>query len=246
MERPAPPTALADPSKPGAEIPDSIGGFRTRIELVDPKGLAIELVTVRDLESRLDRDRLLHDDAYVPPYWALVWGGSVALARRLGGDVACAGREILDVGCGLGAVAVAAARQGGRVTAIDREATPIEFLRATAKRHELPLRAIVADLEQASFDRRFDLVLCAELLYERERFTPLARSLDAALAEGGSIILADARRVDTSSFFHALAELGFEEREIGIEETREEGTLVRIRLVAMRRRSGPSRSGSKA
>ena len=238
MERPAPPTALADPSKPGAEIPDSIGGFRTRIELVDPEGLAIELVTVRDLESRLDRDRLLHDDAYVPPYWALVWSGSVALAR--------AGREILDVGCGLGAVAVAAARQGGRVTAIDREATPVEFLRATAKRHELPLRAIVGDLEQASFDRRFDLVLCAELLYERERFTPLARSLDAALAEGGSIILADARRVDTSSFFHALAELGFEERELGIEETREEGTLVRIRLVAMRRRSGPSRSGSKA
>ncbi|MBU6282124.1 methyltransferase domain-containing protein [bacterium] len=219
-----------------ASVPTSIGGHPTVVETVDPAGLAIEMVCVRDLESRLDRRRLLADEDYVPPYWALVWSGSIALGRRLGREIPCRGRRVLDVGCGLGLVSLAAARAGGVVTAIDREPVPIAFLRASSRRLGLPVAATVADLETEEWERRFDLVLCAELLYESARFEAMAEALDAALAPGGSIAIADARRVDTTRFWEAMAARGFVGTEHGTDEVREEGTLVRIRIAVLRRR----------
>jgi len=216
--------------------PASIGGFPTAVEIVDPTGLAVEMVTVHDLESRLDRHRLLADDDYVPPYWALVWSGSIALGRLLGNAIPCRGRHLLDVGCGLGLVSLVAARLGAEVTAIDREPVPVEFLRASAKHLGLPVRAVVADLETKPWTRRFDVVVCAELLYERTRFEAMADALDAALESGGSIAVADARRIDTTDFWRAMADRDYGTVEHGTVEVREEGTLVRIRLAELRRR----------
>ena len=106
------------------EIPAIIAGFPTQIEAFDIAGTPIALVTVRDLEQHVDREQLLHDESTVPPYWALVWGGAKALAEHLATRVDCAGRSVLDVGCGLGLVALTAAARGAAVTAIDREIAP--------------------------------------------------------------------------------------------------------------------------
>ncbi len=195
------------------------------------------MVTVCDLESRLDRHRLLADEDYVPPYWALVWSGSIALGRLLGGAIPCRGRRVLDVGCGLGLVSLVAASHGAIVTAIDREPVPVDFLRASARRLGLPVQARVADLEHEAWERRFDLVLCAELLYETARFEAIVASLDAALAPGGTIAVADARRVPTDGFWRAIERHDFDAVEHGVVDVREEGTLVRIRLAELRRRS---------
>ncbi|MFM7141171.1 MAG: class I SAM-dependent methyltransferase [Alphaproteobacteria bacterium] len=226
------------------DVPASIGGFPTVVEVVDPDGLAVELVVVSDLESRLDRRRLLADEDYVPPYWALVWSGSIELARRLGREIPCRGRRVLDVGCGLGLPALVTAREGAVVTAVDLDPVPIDFLRASAARLGLPVDARVADLEAASWPHRFDLVLCAELLYERDRFPAMAAALDAALAPGGTIAVADAHRIDTAGFWAAMACRGFEVGELGHARIREEATLVEIRLATLRRRGGAAEVGA--
>jgi len=74
-----------------------------------------------------------------------------------------AGR-VLDYGCGLGNLAVQAARRGCVVVALDLSPAAIEHLRALARREGLPLRAEEADLRSYKLAEDFDIVVCIGLL----------------------------------------------------------------------------------
>jgi hypothetical protein len=80
----------------------------------------------------------------------------------------------------------------------------------------------------------FDLVLAAELLYERPLFGTLAGSLRLLLAPGGRGLLTDGRRIDTTAFYREMEQAGlaWHGRDVPIEE---EGVTVRVRLVEFRR-----------
>jgi len=216
-------------------VPTVIAGFPTTVEDIDVAGTMIRLVTVRDLERHVDRERLLHDETSVPPYWALVWGGARVMADHLAARVACAGASVLDVGCGLGLVALVAAARGASVTAVDRESAPIEFLRASAALNAAAIDTVVGDLVATDLGRRFDVVLAADLLYERAEFGRLAAALADLLAPHGVLWVADPRRVDTTGFYRELDRRGLVVREDRVSELREEGALLRVRLVALGR-----------
>lgn len=226
-----------DLSQPRAShaVPALIAGFPTQVEAFDVAGTTIGLVSVRDLEQHVDRERLLHDESSVPPYWALVWGGARVLAEHLATRIACHGATVLDVGCGLGLVALAAAARGAVVTAIDRELAPIEFLQASATVNGMRIEALVGDVTAIDLGRRFDLVLAADLLYERAEFGRLATGLASLIAPAGTLWVADPQRVDTADFYRELGARGLVIREMCARELREEGALLRVRLVALGR-----------
>ncbi|MBM4242722.1 MAG: methyltransferase [Deltaproteobacteria bacterium] len=219
----------------GPAVPAIIAGFPTLVEAFEVAGTPIALVTVRDLEQHVDRELLLHDESTVPPYWALVWGGARALAEHLVTRVECKGRSVLDVGCGLGLVALAASLRGALVTAIDRELAPIEFLQASAAINRVEVEVLVGDVVTASLERTFDLVLAADLLYERAEFDHLAEALSGLVAPDGTLWVADPQRVDTARFYAALERCGLSIREVGACELREENGVLRVRLIALGR-----------
>jgi len=64
--------------------------------------------------------------------------------------------RVLDFGCGLGNLAVAAARQGCEVVAIDASPAAIAHLREVAARETLPIVAIEADLRNYAIGDAFD------------------------------------------------------------------------------------------
>jgi predicted nicotinamide N-methyase len=212
-----------------------IAGFPTQVEAFDLDGATIGLVTVRNLEGHVDRERLLHDESSVPPYWAMVWGGARALAAHIATRLSCERLRVLDVGCGLGLVALAAAHRGAQVTAIDRELPAIEFLQASAAVNRLRIEALVGDVASIAAKRRFDLVLAADLLYERAEFDRLAAALASLVAPGGTLWIADPQRVDTADFYRALDRGGFGIREVCVGDVREESSLLRVRLIALAR-----------
>src|SRR5436853_202110 len=79
----------------------------------------------------------------------------------------------------------------------------------------------VADLER-HIDRaallgaaQFDLILAAELLYDRRAFDDLARAVGRSLAPGGRALFADAGRIDTRAFYDALSVNGLTWRATG-------------------------------
>lgn len=71
---------------------------------------------------------------------------------------------VLDLGCGLGNLSLAAAAQGARVTAIDACGRAIEDVQRRAREDGLDIDAYSADLREWRPDRTWDAVFCIGLL----------------------------------------------------------------------------------
>ena len=235
-------SAMPASSRPGdgaerAVGSGSVGGYPVAIRAIQIGKRTIELAVVADLESLVDREAILRGDGPEPPYWAYLWTGAVELARQLEEGDVCAGREVLDLGCGLGLVGVVAGLAGGRVTFLDRETDALRFAAMNARRNDaVPCAIVYGDFTRDRLERRFDLILGAEVLYEAVAFGPLVDFIDAHLAPGGAAWFADAHRTDTRGFHGALAAAGYE---VDVEELdrREEGLPLRIDILRVRRRA---------
>lgn len=72
--------------------------------------------------------------------------------------------RVLDYGCGLGNLALAAARGGCSVLALDASATAIDHLQRVAGEEHLPLQACLQDLRTYAVAEDFDAVVSIGLL----------------------------------------------------------------------------------
>jgi tellurite methyltransferase len=99
--------------------------------------------------------------------------------------------RVLDFGCGLGNLAVAAARRGCPVVALDASHAAIEHLRAVAAAGQLPIEAIETDLRTYALTEDFDTVVSIGLLMFFDCPTALRQlaSLQAHVRPGGVAIV---------------------------------------------------------
>lgn len=99
--------------------------------------------------------------------------------------------QVLDYGCGLGNLSVAAARRGCAVVALDASAAAIDHLGAVAARESLALRAQQADLRAFEVVDDYDAVVCIGLLMFFDCATADAQlaQLQAHVRPGGVAIV---------------------------------------------------------
>jgi predicted nicotinamide N-methyase len=130
--------------------------------------------------------------APVAPYWAVLWRSGVALARELDG-LDLGGRRVVELGCGLAVPSIAAARAGAAVLATDESAEALSLVARNARANGVRVETAAVDwTEPGELVGRapFDLVLAADVLYERASVAPLLALLprlapEAWLADPG-------------------------------------------------------------
>jgi predicted nicotinamide N-methyase len=113
--------------------------------------------------------------APVAPYWAVLWRSGVALARELDG-VALRGLRVVELGCGLAVPSLAAARAGATVLATDACAEALTLVARNATANDVRIETAIVDWtkpDELVTRAPFDMVLAADVLYERASVAPL-------------------------------------------------------------------------
>ncbi len=166
----------------------TIDAFVAELTSVEVAGEQVPLWRVADLERHVDRHALLAAPADgaeppEPPYWAHLRSGAQVLAAA----VPPSPGRVVELGCGLGLPGLMAARRGGGVVFVDRVPAALAFVcESAAASAVVPAGLCVADLTTPALAGRFDLVLAAEVLYDRAAFAPLARTIGRHLAPGAA------------------------------------------------------------
>lgn len=160
-------------------------GTDLRLWLIDPANMDRAF-------SAEETQRILDE----PPYWSFCWASGLALARWLVRKPEWVrGRRVLDFGAGSGVAAIAAARLGAaEVVACDLDPQALAACRANAELNGVKLGYSADFFAEAD---RFDLVIVADVLYDRGNL-PL---LDQFLGRGREVLVADSRVRD---FAHPL------------------------------------------
>jgi predicted nicotinamide N-methyase len=184
----------------------SILGHASPVELVEEElGLAgrrLAVLRPPDAEALID-ERAFEQEEFLP-YWAELWPSGLVLARVVAARQV-EGQRVLELGCGLGLPSLAAAAGGADVLATDWSADAIELLRRNAARNALELRAEVVRWDEPEPLLRgtpWDLVLAADVLYERRNADPLLELLPAL---GREVLLADPSRPHAEAFLETAA-----------------------------------------
>ena len=130
-----------------------------------------------------------------PPFWAFPWAGGQALARYvLDNPAIVRGRSVLDAASGSGLVAVAAAKAGAAAgTAADSDPDALAAVRGNALANRVPVTVRNLDMT-CSQAGGADVVLAADVFYQRELAAVALAFLRAAAAAGATVLCADPGR----------------------------------------------------
>jgi predicted nicotinamide N-methyase len=127
------------------------------------------------------------------PYWAVLWRSGVALGRELAGSRRD-GQRVVELGCGLGVPSLVAARAGATVLATDAALEALELVELAARENGLSVATAQVDWAapgELLAREPFDLVLAADVLYERQSVAQLLTLLPRL---GREVWLADPGR----------------------------------------------------
>ncbi|MBA1203102.1 methyltransferase [Pseudomonas capeferrum] len=169
-----------------------IGEARLTVSELPDCALKLWLIDAQNMDRAFNPDetrRILED----PPYWSFCWASGLAMARYLAEHPYWVqGKRVLDFGAGSGIAGIAAARAGAlEVVACDLDPLALAACRVNAALNEVELGYSEDFFAE---EDRFDLILVADVLYDRANL-PL---LDAFLSRGQQALVADSRVRDFS------------------------------------------------
>jgi len=153
------------------------------------------LLSGQALERPLSADEQISVQSH-PCYWAFCWASGHRLARYLlDHPEIVRGKTVIDVGCGSGVAAIAAAMAGAkRVIACDLDQDALMATRENARLSQVSLE-LLDDFfawQPELDDTGEPLILAADLLYDRSNLA----LVDAFLERSSDVLIADSRIKD--------------------------------------------------
>ena len=202
--------------------------------------------------SEASRDRWFTEARANPsqpaPFWSRIWSSGVALADLiLERPDDLAGRQVLELGSGLGVTAAAAMEAGARLLASDYTALSLGFCRYNALTNTgRSPRTLCVNwrapspqvLLRADSFGGFPLILAADVLYESPDINPLIALIDRFLAPDGTLWLAEPGRKTAQRFLNTVALAGWDSDSFYSSGPWPDGTTTRVGIHLLRRPSG--------
>ena len=189
-------------------------------EVVPLDGSELRVMRPRDSEELLDEEAFEHEEFL--PYWAELWPSGLALARHVS-PLPLRDRRVLELGCGLALPSLAAALGGARVLATDWSPHAVALAAVNARRNGIALETAVVSWARpdALVSRApWELVLAADVLYERRNLAALLELLPRLVGDTGEVLLADPGRPPAPEFLRRADETGWRLDDVASEEPR--------------------------
>lgn len=196
---------------PWSSLPPVAGGWT--VQRVPIAGRMFELVQPAVPDKLLDDPQVLEAnrrDDYMP-YWSYLWPAAVPMAELLNRAPWPPDAEILELGCGVGLVGLAALALGGRVTFSDHDATAVECALLNARRNDVEERAAGVVLDwRTPLDRRWPVIIGCEVTYESRNHPILLDLIERMLDPNGICWLGDPGRSQLAPFIALARERRFQ------------------------------------
>ncbi|MEJ2635381.1 MAG: methyltransferase domain-containing protein [Calditrichia bacterium] len=174
------------------------------------------IISVKNLDDllneiiKLDPNHVEVKDERLP-YWAEIWPSSLALSRFiLDSGMLGRGTSVLELGCGLGLVGMAALDAGADVLFTDYQPDALRFseLNCLLNLGKSSATALM-DWRQPDLKSRFEVILASDVAYEKRFFWPLIDTFNQLLRPGGHVYLSEPNRKVANKFLDMLREEGF-------------------------------------
>lgn len=169
-------------------------------------------VPVGSLDVRMLAPRCREESDSRISFWWGITSAAIALARHLEAGGSLSGRRVVELGCGLGLAGITAGLKGADVLFTDYVAEALEFAHKNAQMNGLTdqtVKSALLDWEDPGEVEPFNIVLGSEILYDYFFHGSLIKLLKTILGPGGTIVLADRKRLVVTRFLGRLVDMGF-------------------------------------
>jgi predicted nicotinamide N-methyase len=158
----------------------------------------VRLRRPREAEALIDEARFA--DGEFMPYWAELWPTGIAVAETVA-ELDVRNARVVELGCGLALPSIVAALGGAEALAVDWAPEALALVRTNASQNGVDVQTLEVDwaapdslVERAPFD----LILCADVLYEPRNVTALLSLLPRL---GREVLLGEPGRQTAGVFF---------------------------------------------
>lgn len=200
---------------PGESEPERMNRLRRQVAAQFPLVVSPVLVgtrvwnitAVQNVDALLDgAEGLAHF-----PYGFLLWEAAIGLARYLDAHVdLIAGRSVLEIGAGVGLPGLVARALGAQVTQTDHQIGALALAEVNAFDNDITgLERFVADWRLWQHPVRYDVLIGADVMYERAMYFYLEQVFRLALKPGGVLLLSDPGRPQAMDFAAHLENAGW-------------------------------------
>jgi predicted nicotinamide N-methyase len=180
--------------------------------IADPDEVLDRVAQEEDVRERLagrPKDQPRPEPLHLP-YWAELWESSLGLAVWLTSQPDRArGRRVLDLGCGMGLAGTVAAALGANVLLADLEPPALLLAALNSLPWRQRVRARRVDWRTDKLGERFDIILGADILYERSQWEALDQFWRQHVTPAGTILLGEPGRQTGELFIPWAKERGW-------------------------------------
>ncbi|UCG13054.1 MAG: methyltransferase [Deltaproteobacteria bacterium] len=182
--------------------------YRTEIMPITVAERTLRFLQIADLDNLiLQRLATGEPDVAELPFWGKIWEASILLSAYLAVQPVVPGRQILEIGSGMGVSGLFAAACGHQITLSDHKEEIINFIRANALLNNLENVSIInVDWCEPAGQQRYDWIVGSEVVYHRPTYDCLVKFLGQALKPQGTIFLAKSTALPASGFFSRLSQ----------------------------------------